>query len=113
MIVYDCVYYNVQASSLEDIQAREAYLRRQRDHLIKTKNQARAEKFGSNRKNSTAAKVSPSKLPITSVSVPAKTSMAGGLSPEDGHSQLAVGKKMTSTGVLCSAIADKLKLQQN
>ena len=111
MIVYLYVY--MQASNLQDIKAREVYLRRQRDHLIKMKNQARAEKFGSSRKDSTVAKVSPSKAPLgatTSVNVQTKSNVACGLSPLDRDSEHVVGKKMSSTGVLCSAIADKLKI---
>ena len=97
---------------MQDIKAREAYLRRQRDHLIKMKNKAREDSLASSKKS--PAKASPSKTKVTtSTEKKSKNIQAkGAQSKQETSSSLISGRKMNNTGVLCSAIADKLRIEQ-
>ena len=100
---------------MQDIKAREAYLRQQRDHLIKKKDKARAQRFESHKKG--PAKSSPSKAKtITGNEQTSKNVQAKATQSEQDINRgapLVNGKKMSNSGVLCSAIADKLRIEQN
>lgn len=96
----------------QDIKAREAYLRQQRDHLIKMKNKARAERFDSSSKHSSSTKATsqlateqPPKKVHAKRDTQDDTTTSGGTRRR--HSD------MNNTGVLCSAIAGKLRKEQN
>ena len=96
---------------MQDIKAREAYLRRQRDHLIKMKNKARVDNLASSKKG--PAKASPSKTKVTtSTEQMSKNVQAKGVQSQRDTSSLVGGRKLSNTGVLCSAIADKLRIEQ-
>ena len=98
---------------MQDIKAREVYLRQQRDHLIKMKNKARVDGLASGGKRG-PTKASPSKTKVTtSTEQTAKTIQGKGAQPKQDTALLVSGRKKSSTGVLCSAIADKLRIEQN
>ena len=127
---------------MQDIKAREMYLRQQRDHLIKLKNKARAKRFDGHTSEGGSAKSisSPSRAATSpSHTTPTRTSSSklkdqkmadshrqkiteGGEQVQqkekereegNGAASLSAEKgKQRNTGVLCSAIADKLKMGQ-
>ena len=97
-----------------DLKSREAYLKRQRDHLLKIKQQARAKELDAyNSSKVPNPKPSPSTSHPTqnpSIDKPATTN------PPDKAAAPAVSpvtseKKGFHTGALCSVIASKLKEQ--
>ena len=113
------VVFRFQASNLQDIKAREAYLRQQRDHLIKMKNKARSRADdgpSSSEKPTAPAKASPSKSKSNvkpSTEQTAKNTQAEGAQQKQDSSSLVSRRIKSSSGVLCSAIADKLRIEQN
>lgn len=109
----------VQVQVPADLKNREAYLKRQRDHLLDIKRKTRAKELHTYNTNKTAPKAArvssrpPIENPIQkegSKSVPGKATAAN-VGVNVGRR--GVGKKGFNTGVLCSVIADKLKEQSN
>ena len=96
---------------MQDLRAREAYLRQQRDHLIKMKNKSRAERVPVKQ----PAKSSPSKASFTgeqrSKDKQTKESLSSELETKRAAGK-GEGGKQSNSGVLCSAIADKLMMKK-
>ena len=89
--------------NLEDIKAREAYLTQQRDRLLKMKNK-------DSQKN-ISARSSTSPEPKSTHTSPTHKQDRGHHAHAEGATALQPGErnKQRSSGVLCSAIAGKLK----
>jgi len=90
-----------QGPSLEDLREREAHLRQQRDHLLEMKRKTRAQEF-----NAYTASQSSSASKSTQV---AKSAARGELGLGLGRGGEGGQKRVHNTGVLCTAIAGRLK----
>ena len=90
------LYTLPQVPSPQDLKDREAYLKRQRDHLLEMKKKARAQEF-----DTYATSLSRSRSKSAKVAMSATRGELG----QNGR------KSSRNTGVLCTAITRKLKEQ--
>ena len=95
---YHIITYIAQGPSPEDLRDREVYLKRQRDHLLEMKKKARAQEF-----DTYATSLSRSRPKSAQVALISATRGESG--QEDAR------KSGHNTGVLCTAIARRLKEQ--
>ncbi len=100
-----CYTFTVQVQLPSDLKSREAYLKRQRDHLLKIKRQARARDLESYNTTKSGKKTTP---PV-SRSAP----QTGGSIVKPIESIQAMKEKKVYTGVLCNVIARKMKEHQH
>ena len=92
-----------QIMNPDDLKARAAYLRQQRDRLLAMKKERRAEELDMFTSSSQSAA-----RRAHSVQLAGSTSERPG-SNKESRSSLSPQKRGNSTGILCSAIAGKLK----
>ena len=94
-----------QIMNPDDLKARAAYLRQQRDRLLAMKKERRAEELDMFTSSSSSQSAAPR---AHSVQLAGSTSERPG-SNKESRSSLSPQKRGNSTGILCSAIAGKLK----
>ncbi len=94
----------------EDLKAREAYLRRQRDRLLEMRRKERAQKFdsfGTSSSSRQVARTMAERVPVARGQTATGTVNVAASSREEGGAKMKEGD--FDTGVLCSTIATRMK----